>query len=148
MFDKKKRKWFKIRINKDSSIRNKSKVKKNNYYNKTNDFNIIHLRNISQVSSFIDKGRERLVMVQPVIILWDNLVLILIKKILRELKNDYITNNNQCKPIKKGKIKLVKKLLVINDNKNKVNDEKEEIKTYFFHKCLLVLKQWFMSKTI
>ena len=106
------------------------------------------MRNISQVSSFIDKGRERLVMVQPVIILWDNLVLILIKKILRELKNDYITNNNQCKPIKKGKIKLVKKLLVINDNKNKVNDEKEEIKTYFFHKCLLVLKQWFMSKTI
>ena len=69
MLDKKKRKWFKIRINKDSSIRNKSKVKKNNYLDKKNDFNIIHLRNISQVSSFIDKGRERLVMVQPVIIL-------------------------------------------------------------------------------
>ena len=51
------------------------------------------------------------------------------------------TNNNQGKSIKKEKIKLVKKLFVINDNKNKVNDEKEEIKKYFFHKCLLILKQ-------
>ena len=52
-----------------------------------------------------------------------------------------ITINNQCKPIKKEKIKLVKKLFVINYNKNKVNDEKEEIKKYFFNKCLLILKQ-------
>ena len=29
-----------------------------------------------------------------------------------------ITNNNQCKPIKKEKIKLVKKLFVNNDNKS------------------------------
>ena len=42
------------------------------------------------------------------------------------------TNNNQGKSIKKEKIKLVKKLFVINDNKNKVNDEKAEIKKYFF----------------
>ena len=34
MFDKKKRKWFEIRTNKDSSIRNKSKVKKINYLDK------------------------------------------------------------------------------------------------------------------
>ena len=57
-----------------------------------------------------------------------------------------ITNNNQCKPIKKEKIKLVKKLFVNNDNRNKVNDEKEEIIKYFFYKCLLILKQWLMGK--
>ena len=89
MFDKKKRKWFNIRTDEDSSIRNQSKVKKNNYLDKKNDFNIIHLRNISQVSSFTDKERERLIVVQLVIILWDNLILMIIKKILRELKNDY-----------------------------------------------------------
>jgi hypothetical protein len=39
------------------------------------------------------------------------------------------TNNNQCKPIKEEKINLLKKLFVNNnDNKNKVNNEKEEIK--------------------
>ena len=32
-------------------------------------------------------------------------------------------------------------LIGLFNNKNKVNDEKEEIKTYFFHKCLLILKQ-------
>ena len=69
MFDKKKRKWFKIRTNEDSSIRNKSKVKKNNYLDKKNDFNILHLRNISQVILFTDKERERLIVVQLVIIL-------------------------------------------------------------------------------
>ena len=89
MFDKKKRKWFNIRTDEDSSIRNQSKVKKNNYLDKKNDFNIIHLRNISQVSSFSDKERERLIVVQLVIILWDNLILMIINKILRELKNDY-----------------------------------------------------------
>ena len=47
---------------------------------------------------------------------------------------------------KKEKIKLVKKLFVNNDNKNKVNDEKEEIEKYFFYKCLLILKQWLMRK--
>jgi hypothetical protein len=47
------------------------------------------LRNISQVSSFSDKERERLIVFQLVIILWDNLILMIINKILRELKNDY-----------------------------------------------------------
>ena len=47
---------------------------------------------------------------------------------------------------KREKIKLVKKLFVNNDNKNKVNDEKEEIEKYFFYKCLLILKQWLMRK--
>ena len=42
------------------------------------------------------------------------------------------TNNNiQSKPIKKEKIKLLKKLFVNNDNKNKVKDEKEEMKKIF-----------------
>ena len=89
MFDKKKRIWVKIRTNEDSSIRNKSKVKKNNYLDKKNEVNIIHLRNSSQVRSFTDKERKRLVVVQLVIILWDNLILMIIKKILREFKNDY-----------------------------------------------------------
>jgi hypothetical protein len=69
MFDKKKRKCFKIRMNKDSSIRNKNQVKKNNYLDKKNYFNIIHLRNINQVSSFTDKEKERLIVIQLVIIL-------------------------------------------------------------------------------
>ena len=46
-----------------------------------------------------------------------------------------ITNNNRCKPIKKGKNKISEMLFVNNDNKNKVNDKKEEIKKYFFYKC-------------
>ena len=69
MFEKKKRKCFKIRMNKDSSIRNKNQVKKNNYLDKKNYFNIIHLRNINQVSSFTDKEKERLIVIQLVIIL-------------------------------------------------------------------------------
>ena len=52
MFDKKKRKWFNIRTDEDSSIRNQSKVKKNNYLDKKNEVNIIHLINISQ---FVDE---------------------------------------------------------------------------------------------
>jgi hypothetical protein len=71
------------------------------------------LRNISQVSSFTDKERERLVVVQLVIILWDNLILMIIKKRLREIKKWLrlliIININQ---LKKEKIKLVKKLFV------------------------------------
>ena len=94
------------------------------------------MRNISQVRSFTDKERERLVVVQLVIILWDNLVLMIIKKILREIKKWLrlliIINVNRSK---KEKIKLVKKLFVNNDNKNKVKDEKEEIKKYLFYKC-------------
>ena len=105
------------------------------------------MRNISQVSSFTDKKRERLVVVQLVIIQWDNLILMIIKNRLREIKKWLrsltIININQ---LKKEKIKLVKKLFVNKDNKNKVNNEKEEIKKYFFHKCLLILKQWLMRK--
>ena len=56
-------------MNKDSSIRNKNQVKKNNYLDKKNYFNIIHLRNINQVSSFTDKEKERLIVIQLVIIL-------------------------------------------------------------------------------
>ena len=68
-FDKKKRKGIKIGTSEDSSVRNKSKVKKNNYLDKKNTVNIIHLRNISQVRSFTDKERERLIVVQLGIIL-------------------------------------------------------------------------------
>ena len=65
MFDKKKRKWFKIRTNEGRSIRNKSKV----IFSIRITINIIHLKNISQVSSFTDKEREKLIIVQLVIIL-------------------------------------------------------------------------------
>ena len=99
------------------------------------------MRSNSQVSSLVritDEERERLVVIQLVIILWNHLILR--KKVITT------TNNNQCKPIKKEKIRLLKKLFVNKDNKNKVNDEKKEIKTYLFHKWLLILKQWLMRK--
>jgi hypothetical protein len=64
-----KRENFSIRPDEDSSIKNKTKLKKNNYLDKGNTVNIIHLRNISQVSSFSDKERERLIVFQLVIIL-------------------------------------------------------------------------------
>ena len=132
-FDKKKRKEFKVGTNEENSVRNKSKVKKNNYLGKKNDVNVIHSRNISQVSSFTDKERKRLIggstsnyNVRPFSI-DDN------KEDSEENKNVITTTNNniQSKPIKKEKIKLLKKLFDNNDNKNKVKDEKEEMKKIF-----------------
>ena len=132
-FDKKKRKEFKVGTNEENSVRNKSKVKKNNYLGKKNDVNVIHSRNISQVSSFTDKERKRLIggstsnyNVRPFSI-DDN------KEDSEENKKVITTTNNniQSKPIKKEKIKLLKKLFVNNDNKNKVKDEKEEMKKIF-----------------
>ena len=87
------------------------------------------MRNISQASSFTDKERERLIIVQLVIILWDNLILMIIKKRLRELKKWsrllIIIDVNRSK---KEKIKLVKKLFVINDNKIKLMMRKKKSK--------------------
>ena len=87
------------------------------------------MRNISQISSFTDKERKRLVVVQLVIIQWDNLILMIIKKRLREIKKWLrlliIINVNR---LKKEKIKLVKKLFVINDNKIKLMMRKKKSK--------------------